>query len=147
MHNMDTRISTQELEYLAQLFAQQMKEEAHVEPGYKVINMGKLESSITQPFQSIDGNELYPTIVDKATMLYYLCVKNHPFEDGNKRMGIFALMLFLYKSGYWLDTTNEELFEITVYTASSKVEDIDQVRNRISEFLVKNMKSIDTIEA
>lgn len=143
---MNTRISTQELEYLAQLFAKQMHEETNVEPGYKVTNMGKLESSIAQPFQAIDGNDLYPTVIEKATMMYYLCIKNHPFEDGNKRMGIFALILYLYKNGYCLDTTNEELFNITVYTASSKVEDMDQVRNRISKFLEKSMKKTETIE-
>ncbi|MHC1716901.1 MAG: type II toxin-antitoxin system death-on-curing family toxin [Candidatus Dojkabacteria bacterium] len=132
---METRITTDELEYLAQLFANQMKEETNVEPGYRVVSMGKLESSITQPFQSIEGKELYPTLIDKATTLYYLCIKNHPFEDGNKRMGIFALLLYLFKNGYWLNTTNDELFDITVYTASSKVEDIENVRKKISEFL------------
>ena len=72
-------------------------------------------------------------------MLYYLCIKNHPFEDGNKRMGIFSLLLYLYKNGYWLDTTNDELFDITVYTASSKVEDMQEVVEKIKVFVEEHL--------
>jgi death-on-curing protein len=133
------RITAGELEYLAMMFAEDIEKELGNKPGYRVINIGKLESSITQPFQQISGKDLYPTIISKAAILYYLCIKNHPFEDGNKRMGIFALILFLSKNGYSLETSNEKLFEITVYTASSKVEDIDVVKQRIEEFLQESI--------
>jgi len=132
-------ITIEELEYIALLFAEQMEKEVANRPGYRVVNRGKLESSITQPFQQIAGKELYPTIISKAAILYYLCIKNHPFEDGNKRMGIFALILFLEKNGYSLETSNDELFDITVYTASSKVEDMNTVRERLENFLEKSI--------
>lgn len=132
-------ITKEELKYIAQLFSDYMIKEIGNEPGYVVKDAGRLDSSLTQPFQSIDEKELYPTLVDKATMLYYFCIKNHPFEDGNKRMGIFSLLLYLYKNGYWLDATNDELFEITVYTASSKVEDMQIVVEKIKEFVKKHL--------
>ena len=132
-------ITKQELKYIAQLFSDYMIKEINNDPGYIVKDEGRLESSLTQPFQSIEGNELYPTLVDKGSMLYYFCIKNHPFEDGNKRMGIFSLLLYLYKNGYWLDATNDELFDITVYTASSKVEDMAEVVEKIKEFVEKHL--------
>ena len=132
-------ITKEELKYIAQLFSDYMVKEINNDPGYIVKDEGRLDSSLTQPFQSIEGNELYPTLVDKGSMLYYFCIKNHPFEDGNKRMGIFSLLLYLYKNGYWLDATNEELFDITVYTASSKVEDMAEVVEKIKEFVEEHL--------
>ena len=139
MLNMDKRITIEELEYIAQLFSEYMIKEIDNDPGYQVRNSGKLDSSITQPFQQIGGNDLYPTLISKASMLYYFCIKNHPFEDGNKRMGIFALLIYLYKNGYWLDTSNEELFDITVYTAGSDVKNMEEVVMKIEEFIKKGI--------
>ncbi len=134
MPNMD--ISKEELEYIAKLFSKYMKEQQYDNSSvYEVRNLGKLESSIVQPFQQIGGQDLYPTLVSKASMLYYFCIKNHPFEDGNKRMAIFALIIYLAKNGYWLETTNEELFDVTVYTAASSMKDKDGTVKRIEEFV------------
>ena len=138
MLNMD--ITKEELEYIAKLFGEYMrKEQKDNSSAYEVRNTGKLESSITQPFQNIGGQDLYPTLVSKAAMLYYFCIKNHPFEDGNKRMGIFALIIYLAKNGYWLETSNEELFDITVFTAASSMKDKDETVKRIEEFIQDSM--------
>jgi death-on-curing family protein len=74
-------------------------------------------------------------------MLYYLCIKNHPFEDGNKRMGIFALTIYLAKNGYWLDTTNEDLFNMTVKVAANSMKQKDQIISEIQAFIKKNIAS------
>lgn len=135
-------ITKEELEYMANLFGEYMRsEQENNSSAYEVRNTGKLESSIAQPFQIISGHELYPTLVSKAAMLYYFCIKNHPFEDGNKRMGIFALIIYLAKNGYWLDTSDEQLFDITVYTAASKMKEKDQVVSRIEKFIENSIVS------
>ncbi len=139
---MKDRITKEELEYVAKLFSDYMKEEQEENnSAYEVRNTGKLESSIAQPFQKIGGKDLYPTLVSKAAMLYYFCIKNHPFEDGNKRMGIFALIIYLADNGYWLDTTNEELFNMTVRTAASGMKEKDQVVGEIETFVEENIIS------
>ena len=56
-------ITIEELEYIALIFAEQMEREVGNRPGYRVVNRGKLESSITQPFQQIAGKDLYQTII------------------------------------------------------------------------------------
>lgn len=140
MPNMRDRITKQELEYVAKLFSNYMKEEQEENnSAYEVRDTGKLESSITQPFQKIGGKDLYPTLISKAAMLYYFCIKNHPFEDGNKRMGIFALIIYLAKNGYWLDATNEDLFNLTVRTAASGMNEKDQIISEIMSFIEKNI--------
>jgi death-on-curing protein len=135
-------IRKEELEYVAKLFSNYMKKEQRGNnSSYEVRDIGKLESSITQPFQKIGGRDLYPTFTSKAAMLYYLCIKNHPFEDGNKRMGIFALTIYLAKNGYWLDTTNEDLFNMTVKVAASSMKEKDQIISEIESFIEKSITS------
>ena len=54
-----------------------------------------LDSAINTPFQTYDSEELYPTLLDKASRLCFGLVKNHPFVDGNKRIGTHAMLVFL----------------------------------------------------
>jgi death on curing protein len=58
-------------------------------------DMGALESAIAQPRMTFGGEELYPTIVEKASALGFSIVMNHPFVDGNKRAGHAAMETFL----------------------------------------------------
>lgn len=54
-----------------------------------------LDSALKSPFQTFDGSKLYPDILDKASQLCYSLVGNHPFADGNKRIGVHLTLLFL----------------------------------------------------
>ena len=56
---------------------------------------GLLDSAIHAPLQSFGGEELYPTLLEKAARLWYGLIKNHPFIDGNKRIGTHAMLIFL----------------------------------------------------
>ena len=83
------------------------------------------------------GKELYPTLFDKASILFYLAVKNHPFEDGNKRMGLLLLILFLFKNDLWIECPNDELFEFVIHVAKSETTKKDYILKYIKEFLKK----------
>lgn len=71
---------------------------------------GALDSAIAQPRMAFGGVELYPTIVEKAAALGFSLVMNHPFMDGNKRIGHAAMETFLVLNGYELlaDTDDQE---------------------------------------
>lgn len=71
-------------------------------------DLGLLESAIGQPRQTFGGVDLYPTIVAKATALGYSLIKNHPFVDGNKRIGHAALEATLMLNGLELSATVDE---------------------------------------
>jgi death on curing protein len=58
-------------------------------------DIGALESAIAQPRMTFGGEELYPTIIEKASALGFSVVMNHPFVDGNKRAGHAAMETFL----------------------------------------------------
>lgn len=98
---------------------------------------GVLESCINQPFQSIGGKDLYPTIIDKASILFYLLIKDHPFVDGNKRMAVMILNSFLIINGFHVNTTKTKLYNLAIKTAKSKTREKDEILEEIKKFLEK----------
>ena len=83
-----------------------------------VRDYGLLESAVESPFQSFDGEELYPTIQAKAARLGYGLIKNHCMIDGNKRIGTHAMLVFLAVNGIELSYTQKELYEVILSIAS-----------------------------
>lgn len=81
---------------------------------------GLLDSAINSPFHTFGGEELYPSIQSKAAKLGYSIIKNHPFLDGNKRIGILAMMVFLEVNGIELKCTDEEIIDLGLGIASGK---------------------------
>lgn len=63
-------------------------------------DLGALESALAQPRMSFGGEDLYPTLVEKAAALGFSLVRNHPFLDGNKRVGHAAMETFLVLNGF-----------------------------------------------
>ncbi|WP_231867032.1 type II toxin-antitoxin system death-on-curing family toxin [Anabaena sp. 4-3] len=62
-------------------------------------DLGAVESALAQPRMTFGGEELYPTLVDKAAAIGFSLVMNHPFIDGNKRIGHAAMEVFLVMNG------------------------------------------------
>lgn len=81
---------------------------------------GLLDSALNAPFATFGGQYLYPSIQAKAAQLCFGLVCNHPFVDGNKRIGAHTMLVFLAVNGIELDYTQEELMEIILAIASSR---------------------------
>ena len=82
---------------------------------------GLLESAIENIFQTFDGEELYPTKEEKAARLGYSLISNHAFVDGNKRIGMHIMLLFLELNGIYMDLTDEDIVEAGLGIASGKM--------------------------
>ena len=81
-----------------------------------------LESAIEAPYQTFDGIELFPSKIEKAARLGYGLISNHPFIDGNKRIGAYIMLSFLEVNGLYLDFSDEEIEEIALGVASGKLD-------------------------
>lgn len=79
---------------------------------------GLLESAINTPFQTFDGRELYPTVVEKAARLGYGLIHNHPFMDGNKRIGTHTMLVFLDINNITLSYEEDDLIDTILRVAS-----------------------------
>ena len=81
-------------------------------------DFGALESAISQPYVTFDGNELYPSLVEKAAALGFSIIQNHPFVDGNKRTGHAVMAMFLSINGCKIKATIDEQVDIILSVAS-----------------------------
>jgi death-on-curing protein len=85
-------------------------------------DLGALESALAQPLMTFGGEELYPTIIEKASALSFSLIKNHPFIDGNKRIGHAAMETFLVLNGYEIDAPVDNQEQIILRVAAGELE-------------------------
>jgi len=95
---------------------------------------GALESAVAQPEASFDGEDLYPDLSSKAAALGHSLIQNHPFIDGNKRIGHGAMEVFLLLNGHEIDASVDEQETIIIGVASGKISRIE-----LSEWLHKHV--------
>ena len=80
-----------------------------------------VESSIGMPSSTFGGAYLHPTVPDMAAAYLFHLVENHPFLDGNKRVGTMSALVFLELNGYDFDATDDELTDIVLQVAGGKM--------------------------
>ena len=89
---------------------------------------GMLDSALNAPFQTFGGEDVYPSLQKKAARLCFGLVKNHPFVDGNKRIGAHAMLVFLALNGIELQHTQSELSDVIIQLAAGEIEATDLLR-------------------
>jgi len=105
-----------------------------------VRDLSLLESAISQPRMTFDGQDLYPDIAEKAGILGYSLIQNHPFIDGNKRIGHAAMETFLILNGFELNANVDEQEHIVLEVASGKMD-----KESFSKWAKVSMKKIDLV--
>lgn len=100
-----------------------------------------LESAVARPFQTVFGEDAYPTLVEKAGALFHSLVANHPFHDGNKRTAVTALHHFVIANGFFSAISNEEAYELAKRTASYRARGLthEQALREIRDLLGSRM--------
>lgn len=93
-----------------------------------------LDMAVNQPQQEVFGEELYPTIYDKAAILAINLAKRHPFQYGNKRTALVAMITFLMMNGYATSFTQEEAVQFILNITTSSQE-FDLMKEEVAHFL------------
>ena len=104
-------------------FHRELTDKYTMESGIHDMNM--LLSAINTPFQSFAGQDLYPTVFDKASRLCFGLAKNHPFNDGNKRTAVHTMLIYLGLNDIFLDYEQMELETVIIDVASGKINSED----------------------
>jgi len=135
------KISITEVEYLAHDLAKKLMTWNEPIPAFGSRFPYVLESCLATPFQTFGRKVLYKGLEAKAAILFYLMVKNHPFENGNKRIAMTTLFVFLHKNKKWLKVDNQELYNFAVWVAQSnpklKTETVAAIGKFIKTYMVK----------
>lgn len=86
-----------------------------------ILNPGALESALQQPRMTFGGGDLYTTLAEKAAALAFSIIRNHPFVDGNKRIGHAAMEVFLILNGYEIWASVDDAEEVILRVASGEM--------------------------
>ena len=86
-----------------------------------VRDIALLESALESAFATFDGVELYPTRQEKGARIGYSLISNHAFVDGNKRIGMFVMMIFLEINGIVIRPSNEEFARVGLAVAAGEM--------------------------
>lgn len=128
-------LSVKEVEYAAHRLAQEWMTWNEPIPDFKTRFPNVLESCLATPFQSFSGHSPYIGLIGKASILFYLMIKNHPFQNGNKRIAITALFIFLYKNSKWINVDDVELYNFAKWVASSNPKVKNPTLAAVNQFL------------
>ena len=94
-----------------------------------------LDSALSVAFQTFDGMELYPSTAAKIARLAYGLVSDHPFVDGNKRIGTYVMMILLELNHIEVDFTDEDIIRIGLELANGKMND-----KQLLDFILEKAK-------
>jgi len=136
-------ITIQEIEYIAFKLTKEKLSFDEPIPDFSTRFPNALESCLATPFQTFAKKSLYPTLISKAAMIFYLLIKNHPFQNGNKRIAMTALFVFLYRNEKWLEVDTQELYNFTVWVAGSPPTVKDETVKAIEKFLKRYLVKLE----
>lgn len=136
------RLSLIEAEFVAHAGAAELMKFDEPIPPFATRYPGRLESCLEQPFAMFADRQLYPGFANKAAALFYLIIKNHPFENGNKRMSVMLCLVFFYKNGRWLNIAPEALYELACLVAVSQAGESQAIIQQISR-IFSQMSIVD----
>ena len=97
-----------------------------------------LASAVNTPFQTFMGNDLYPSIYDKAAQLCYGIANNHPFTDGNKRTALHSMYVYLIINGYDITATQQDVENLIINVAAGRMHNTE-----LSKWLQENTVEIE----
>lgn len=107
-------------------------------PGIRDKNL--LASAVNTPFQTFMGNDLYPSIYDKAAQLCYGIANNHPFTDGNKRTALHSMYVYLIINGYDITAAQQEVEKLIIDVAAGRMHNTE-----LSKWLQHNTIEIEQL--
>lgn len=134
------RVSILDVEYVAHSLARETMSWSEPIPDFSTRYTNSLEGCINQPYQTFGGKQLYPGLIKKSSILFYLMIKNYPFQNGNKRIAMTTLFYFLYLNKKWLRVDSQELYNFAKWVAESnpklKKATIDAVETFLNAYIL-----------
>lgn len=135
-------LSISDVEYLSHRLAKRMFEWSEPIPDFGTRFPNKLERCLLAPFQTFSRRNLYKGLLGKVAILFYLMIKNHPFQNGNKRIAMTTLFVFLHQNEKWLQVDNQTLYNFAKWVATSDPTVKNATVRAIEDFLKKHMVNL-----
>jgi len=136
------KITLAEVEYIAFRLAKKLLGIYEPIPDFSTRYPNVLESCIATPFLNFYNKSAYPGLISKASIFFYLMIKNHPFKNGNKRIAVTSLFVLLSKNKKWLKVNYYELYKFTLWIAESPAGLKDEVVKVVEKFIKSHIVNL-----
>ncbi|OII12038.1 type II toxin-antitoxin system death-on-curing family toxin [Curtobacterium sp. MCBA15_008] len=103
--------------------------------GVALRDVGLLEAAVARPAASVGGRDVYPTLVEKAAALVHSVVRNHALVDGDKRLGLMLLIVFLGVNGRRLTASDDQAHDFIVLIADGRLDAVDDIAEALGHLL------------
>ena len=103
----------------------------------EVRDWGLLESALARPRASVFGEDAYLGLNGKAAALLHSLVTNHALVDGNKRLGLVAVLLFYGMNGYDLTATEDERVDLILAIADGRLSEVEKIAKHLARWVVR----------
>jgi death-on-curing family protein len=134
-------LTISDVEFISYELARQLMSFNEPIPDFATRRENILESCLISPFQKFGGKDPYPSLINKSSMLFYLLIKNHPFQNGNKRIAVMTMLFFLADNKKWLKADSQELYNFAKWVAESNPKLKEPTVEAIEKFI--NLYVID----
>jgi death on curing protein len=105
---------------------------------FAIRDVGLLEAALARPATSVGGRDAYPTLLEKAAALVHSAVRNRALVDGNKRLGLTLLIVFLGVNGQRLDATNDQAYDFIVAIAEGRLDSVETIAAELRPLVVNS---------
>jgi death on curing protein len=102
-----------------------------------VRDIGLLQSALARPQTSAFGEDAYPLVHAKAAALLHSIARNHALVDGNKRLGLAAVIAFYGLNGFRLTLTDDEAYDLVIAVAAGNLDEIETIAEQLSKKTTK----------
>ncbi len=128
-----------EIQFVAHELASKLMDYNEPIPDFSTRYPDALERSLGSLQQTFNKKDLYPTLLDKASIFFYLMIKNHPFQNGNKRVAVMSLLYFLMENKKWIKVDTKVLYNFAKWVAESDANVKEAVVVAIKIFIKNNL--------
>jgi death-on-curing family protein len=135
-------VSVDEIQYIAFSLAKELMSWGEPIPDFETRYPNKLEACVALPFQTWEAKFLYKGLISKASILFYSIIKNHPFQNGNKRIAVTTALVFLAKNKHWLKADNQKLYNLAKWVAESDPMFREETVRSVEKFIKANLTDI-----
>jgi death on curing protein len=129
------RIDVEDFEFICFNLARELLEFNEPIPNYSTRDSALLESSLAAPRQTYTYTKA--SLEEQGSTLFYSLIKNHPFRNGNKRIAVVTLLVFLSLNDRWLDINPSYFYELAVSVAKSDPKERSAVLGKCTKLLKK----------
>ncbi len=134
-------LDREDYERLHEALAEWAKTQDEPIPPFRLAREGDIESLVSLPRRSFFGHSAYPTLAEKAAIIFYTINKRQIFLNGNKRMSTLALLVFLGINGHELDVSADELTEKALWLAKTESLEFPDIKASLVAWVQERLRA------